>query len=370
LGEQVAMQYSGAKEGKPLPMVLRVAVGAADRGACIRDLSQYPAEVEYLFVPCSLLAPDGPTQFLIGDGGLGARVVPVRISTSHSARTVEDLLGEKKRIHVTAFKYLVEETRAALALIAERGGDGETTAADSDAVAPAGAPAAAAKRLARDPSRHSAWPDPVGRLPYIIIKQCQQQLRAHERVDPGEYANNAVSQRLVKEMVDTRRWAVSKLRVWLEDPAEYIQSVESHTLRASHRLLTKFLTQSASKAVGLEGCRAAALAVCKARGTVLARIDEVNDAGEDPLVAAAADGAAPADIRMLISAGAAVNGAGGMSIALCESARYGHVDVVATLLKAGAYINAYFVSEQEKKGELKIFVHLNPIRNEKINMIR
>ena len=38
-------QYSGAGEGKPLPTVLVAVTGAIDRGACIRDFSQYPAEV-------------------------------------------------------------------------------------------------------------------------------------------------------------------------------------------------------------------------------------------------------------------------------------------------------------------------------------
>ncbi len=35
-----------------LPMVLELTVGAVDRGACIKELSQYPEEVEYLWVPC------------------------------------------------------------------------------------------------------------------------------------------------------------------------------------------------------------------------------------------------------------------------------------------------------------------------------
>ena len=38
-------QYSGAGQGKPLPMVLVTRTGAIDRGACIKDLSQYPGEV-------------------------------------------------------------------------------------------------------------------------------------------------------------------------------------------------------------------------------------------------------------------------------------------------------------------------------------
>jgi hypothetical protein len=80
--------------------------------------------------------------------------------------------------------------------------------------------------------------------------------------------------------------------------------------------------------------------VCKARGLFAARIDEVNDLGEDPLAAAAADGAAAADIRRLVAAGAAVNGADGESRALMEAARYGHIDGVVALLAEKADVNA------------------------------
>jgi hypothetical protein len=39
------VQYSGVGEGKPLPTLLVTVTGAIDRGACIKELSQYPEEV-------------------------------------------------------------------------------------------------------------------------------------------------------------------------------------------------------------------------------------------------------------------------------------------------------------------------------------
>ena len=48
--------------------------------------------------------------------------------------------------------------------------------------------------------------------------------------------------------------------------------------------------------------RMAAAEVCKLRGLVRDRIDETNDIGEGPLLAAAADGAGPGDLRALILA--------------------------------------------------------------------
>ena len=63
---ETAIQYSGAKEGKPgpLPMVIQAYSASIDRGGCIKDLSQYPGEVlcecrlactpQFLCGPCSV----------------------------------------------------------------------------------------------------------------------------------------------------------------------------------------------------------------------------------------------------------------------------------------------------------------------------
>jgi hypothetical protein len=44
----VAIKYSGVRDGEMLPIVLQVRTGAVDRGACIRDFSQYQDEVRSL----------------------------------------------------------------------------------------------------------------------------------------------------------------------------------------------------------------------------------------------------------------------------------------------------------------------------------
>ena len=38
-------QYSGVKNDLPKAMVLSATAGSIDRGACIKELSQYPGEV-------------------------------------------------------------------------------------------------------------------------------------------------------------------------------------------------------------------------------------------------------------------------------------------------------------------------------------
>jgi hypothetical protein len=50
---ETAVEYSGAGEGKPLPMVIQTSTSAIDRGACIKDLSQYPGEVKPESLACA-----------------------------------------------------------------------------------------------------------------------------------------------------------------------------------------------------------------------------------------------------------------------------------------------------------------------------
>ena len=69
-------------------------------------------------------------------------------------------------------------------------------------------------------------------------------------------------------------------------------------------------------------------------------ISETNDSNVAPLVAAATAGAAVADIRLIIAAGFAVNGAEGRpSKAAVAAAKFGHTDVLNLLLEAKAAIN-------------------------------
>ena len=53
---ETAVEYSGAGEGRPLPMVIQTRASSIDRGACIKDLSQYPGEVN---AGSSTCAPHG-----------------------------------------------------------------------------------------------------------------------------------------------------------------------------------------------------------------------------------------------------------------------------------------------------------------------
>jgi hypothetical protein len=321
-GEQVALQYSGAAEGKPLPMMLEMVVGSVNRGACIRDLSQYPKEVEYLFPPVSFISPNGRPRLVASDNGLSVRVIDMQVNINLTSSTVEQQLGQKKRMHCTAFRYLLAELKAELARIAAQDG-------------------AAEKRLAGDTTKNQGGAHTVEGLLEGIARQFEAVMRRQEAVDEGRYADDAEFRAMVGDMLDARSCAVSKLRVWLEDRAQCICFARNYPLRTAHRLFTVYLTRMAGAASTEEGRRGAALEACKARGLLRARVDEANGAGESPLFTAAADGATAADIRLLIAAGCAVNGAAGVPSAAAEvAARFGHVEALGALLEAKAAVNA------------------------------
>jgi hypothetical protein len=109
-------------------MVLRMETGTIDRGADISEMSQYPGEREFLWVPCSFLEPHGaPSVELVEAAGGGAggvvTVVPVRVSVNLKALTVEELRSQKRDMHLNAFRYLRDETLRELERITREEGD-------------------------------------------------------------------------------------------------------------------------------------------------------------------------------------------------------------------------------------------------------
>ena len=51
----VARNYSGLEKGKPNPVVFEIQTNCVDRGASIEEFSQYAAEGEHIFAPCSFV---------------------------------------------------------------------------------------------------------------------------------------------------------------------------------------------------------------------------------------------------------------------------------------------------------------------------
>ena len=89
---QVAVDYSGVKESRRYPKILKLVVGAVDRGADISLYSQYPGEQEYLWLPRCFLEPVGENDFLVEDFGV-VEVLTMRINANLKAVTIEEYVG-------------------------------------------------------------------------------------------------------------------------------------------------------------------------------------------------------------------------------------------------------------------------------------
>ena len=282
--KSVAIRYSGITEGRRSAMVLEIEIGAVDRGACISFFSQYPQEAEYLWLPCSFMAPYGHVRLETAAAGV-VRVVPVRANANLTAGTLEELVAQKKRTHLAAFRFLVSEVRTDLRRIAEEGG--------------------AAARLSSDISRTELKPEgTVEALIDRVHSQCDDMLRKHDEHPPEDYTKDSVYRSLVTEALDAKACAISKFRLWLEDERQFIADIIDRPLRTSHRDLIASLKRAlaALPINDRHARRAAALGLCKLRGVVEESVDETNEAGEDVLTRAAADGLGGTDFKMMLVA--------------------------------------------------------------------
>ncbi len=106
--KNVALSYSGIREGKPYPIIFEFVAGAVDRGAVITQFSQYPGEQECLFLPCSFLEPQGGEAIEVTKAGIVGKI-HIRLNMNMKARTCDDLINQKKEMHVSSFSYLVRE---------------------------------------------------------------------------------------------------------------------------------------------------------------------------------------------------------------------------------------------------------------------
>ena len=314
--KQIAINYSGINTQKPLPLVLAIRIGAADRGACIRDFSQYMSEVEYLFVPCSFVEPEAPEFLEITSAGV-VRVFPVRVRANAKSATVDELERKKKTLHMASFKYLVAEIEHQLITLAQDHG--------------------AEERLARDPSRSESHS--VAGFVQRIVQQCRAVYSRHESATALDFNNDHKFRSLVLEMVTVKDMAIAKLSEWLENQASSpIRFRFNAELRTVHRRYVAFLQRQLLKA----GAQTVdiSLKLLKTLGWVIDSVVEENELGENRLMAAAAEGK-DSVLKLLVDASASVNSSrrkDGVT-AIWLAAQFGHSRTVTTLADLNADVN-------------------------------
>jgi hypothetical protein len=314
---KVAILYSGVNEKKPLPMVLQMRVRSVDRGACIRDFSQYPSENEYLFVPCSFLEQEGPQYLEVAETGV-VTIIPVRVNANLKTMTVEELLGQKKALHEASFRYLLDELQLKLREVADKRG--------------------AEDRLIIDDAKGRKGPHTVDTFLAKILSQCQEVYSTHEATTPSDYVKDEIFRRLVLDMVEVRAMAMSKLEEWLENESgSFMLYRFDAALKTVHRRRILFLEHRAMDLSG-EDKRNASIALCKVKNLFINTVDERNDLDETPLMAAAAEGRSSNDLNLLVAAGAdvkACRSADGVC-AVWLAAQFGHVHCIQTLVQLNA----------------------------------
>jgi hypothetical protein len=93
---ETAVEYSGLGKGKPLPTVIQTSASSIDRGACIKELSQYPGEVSDRLVASQALrlVIEGSR-----DSRLAERLMPMvrRWSTSSRPDPTSSRTGRRSR---------------------------------------------------------------------------------------------------------------------------------------------------------------------------------------------------------------------------------------------------------------------------------
>ncbi len=224
-------------------------------------------------------------------------------------------MAKKKTMHVGAFRFLLEELRSTLRRTAQEEGAEARLAADST-------------------NQHLS----VDVLLGIIEDQCGAVLARHAQLAPAQYVQDEAFRALATEMLDTRDMAVAKLRWWLEDPTVYIGYIAQQSLLFTQRGYVAFVERRMASAVAEEERRALALAACKLRGLVRARVDEVDADDEPRLVRAAGDGAGAADLRLLLAAGAGA-GPSVMVQAMAAAANQGRAESLLALLEGKGDVN-------------------------------
>jgi hypothetical protein len=262
--KDVAIQYTGVAVGKKLPTLLQFSPAAIDHGADVSCFSQYPNEKEFLWNPCSLIEPSGERYMEVTPDGI-VTIVPVRANMNVRTMTLQEILEQKKQMHLTSFKYLLVEIK------------NEIDALSKDP--------SLDKRLMQDISVED---DSVQLFVQSITEECEQAYFRHEQRPNDEFVDDLTYRCLVVEMLEIKVMAVSKFNYYIEDRSQWICIVKNMNLRSAFRARNDFMESqlihhSEEKRAEL------ALQLCKLKGLVVRDLDETNDLKESAIVQAAAN---------------------------------------------------------------------------------
>ncbi len=222
--------------------------------------------------------------------GWAATVVPVRISCNLKAHTVEAIRDQKKDLHLAAARFVAAQLHHDLLEAAGRDGRLRSRLG-SDRACP------------QCDTKHTVE-EVLGKLEHGM----QEVLAAHSAEPAHLYFDHAVHRRLVGELLDARTHAFSALALYLDAAAIDVAGLMHLPNPTLHREYVALLRRTLPpKAEGEEARRLAAERLCVATGLAVASAGEIDREGLTRLMAAAADGAGPMAVELLVAAGADVN---------------------------------------------------------------
>ena len=204
----VALDYSGKKQRLAKAMIMVIETSSIDRGADISEFSQYPGEQEYLFLPCSFIQRarrGNGVRYEVVDGSL-VGVVSVRINMNIKTQTIEELLKQKRNLHLVSAKAMLQEVDFELkSWIASK---------DKQALIP----------YIGDTSTFSEK----------IMADCKRIVHAHKKTKASEYSNDEIYRKLITEVLDCKIDAIESTK-WQETRMKLLNhdfgaKVEARTL--------------------------------------------------------------------------------------------------------------------------------------------
>ena len=224
-------------------------------------------EKECLFPPCSFLEPLGTEAVEVTSFGVLGKV-RVRLNANLKARSLAELVAQKRIMHNAAFGYLISELEREL----REQLDGPECL----------------ERMKTD-QYSKEWDGNPTYLVDRIVEQCREVKSKHGRVSTEDFLDDDMYRSLVSESLMVKDMGKDKFNLWLRG-TETAWAIASKGLKEcwrewGMRQEQRLATLSEEEGVGM------ALALCRSKGLLRTSVDERDIFGETPLLSAAGDGA-------------------------------------------------------------------------------
>ena len=192
--------------------------------------------------------------------------VQVRVNTNVKFRFLEELVEEKKRLHINTFKYVMDQLEKQLLDLAQSD-DAKIRAAMDQ----------------RD------WEVSATDLVTAIMQDCRAVVSLHSNREAEEYLDDGTYRAMVEESLAVKEMGRYKFLLWLEG-SETAVEIKSRGLLFCHRKWNVMQEQKLRLLRGDMHVRMA-LELCRSKGLLRSNdLEERDVSGETPLLKAAADG--------------------------------------------------------------------------------